>query len=187
MNRQSSVVCYLTSVSFFGFLSSAVCPLSSVFMQNKPNSPIVQINASLFITKNYTIFTSLMKVKNKPNQTQFQMPLCIPKQWQENKAFIAHRLSTVPSVSTVNKDIRTLKRIFNLAIEPRGYLPEGQNPFAKIKKRKITENKVRYVKIEEYRALANEAKDLWWDALISIAYGSGLRRNEILHLTWADQ
>ena len=67
MNRQSSVVCYLTSVSFFGFLSSAVCPLSSVFMQNKPNSPIVQMNASLLITMNYTIFTSLTKVKNKPN------------------------------------------------------------------------------------------------------------------------
>jgi len=105
---------------------------------------------------------------------------------RQAEAFIAHRLSTVPSVSTVNKDIRTLKRIFNLAIEPRGYLPEGQNPFAKIKKRKTTENKVRYVEIEEYRALANETKDLWWNALISIAYGSGLRRNEILHLTWAD-
>ena len=105
---------------------------------------------------------------------------------RQAEAFIAHRLSTVPSVSTVNKDIRTLKRIFNLAIEPRGYLPEGQNPFAKIKRRKTTENKVRYVEIEEYRALANEAKDLWWNALISIAYGSGLRRNEILHLTWAD-
>ena len=52
------------------------------------------------------------------------------------EAFIAHRLSTVPSVSTVNKDIRTLQRIFNLAIEPRGYLSEGQNPFAKIKQRK---------------------------------------------------
>ena len=67
MNRQSSVVCYLTSVSFFGFLSSAVCPLSSVFMQNKPNSPIVQMNASLFITMNYTFFISLTEVKNKPN------------------------------------------------------------------------------------------------------------------------
>jgi len=67
LNRQSSVVCYLTSVSFFGFLSSAVCPLSSVFMQNKPNSPIVQMNSTYLITMNYAIFTSLTKVKNKPN------------------------------------------------------------------------------------------------------------------------
>jgi len=27
---------------------------------------------------------------------------------------------------------------------------------------------------------------IWWNALSSLAYGSGLRRNEILHLTWAD-
>ena len=67
MNRQASVVCYLASVSFFGFLSSAVCPLSSVFMQNKPNSPNVQIHLTLFITMNYAIFTSLTKVKNKAN------------------------------------------------------------------------------------------------------------------------
>ncbi len=65
------------------------------------------------------------------------------------EAFIAHRLSTVPSVSTVNKDIRTLRSIFNLAIEPRGYLIEGQNPYAKIKERKRTENEIRYVEVAE--------------------------------------
>ena len=102
------------------------------------------------------------------------------------EAFIAHRLSTVPSVSTVNKDIRTLRRIFNLAIEPRGYLQEGQNPFAKMKERKTTDNEVRYVEIREYLALMDKAKNLWWHGLLSLAYGSGLRRNEILHLTWKD-
>jgi integrase len=102
------------------------------------------------------------------------------------EAFIAHRLSTVPSVSTVNKDIRTLRSIFNLAIEPRGYLAEGQNPFAKIKERKITENEIRYVEVEEYQKLVKAAENTWWHTLFSIAYGSGLRRSEILHLTWAD-
>lgn len=102
------------------------------------------------------------------------------------EAFIAYRLSTVPSVATVNKDIRTLKRIFNIAIEPRGYLAEGQNPFAKIKERKTTENEIRYVTVEEYHRLVETAEKFWWYALFSLAYGSGLRRNEILHLTWAD-
>lgn len=100
------------------------------------------------------------------------------------EAFISHRLSTVPSVATVNKDIRTLRSIFNLAIQPRGYLIEGQNPFAKIKERKTTENEIRYVEIEEYMALINKARNLWWRGFLSIAYGSGLRRNEILNLTW---
>ena len=30
------------------------------------------------------------------------------------------------------------------------------------------------------------ATKLWWKTFLSIAYGSGLRLNEILHLTWAD-
>ena len=39
----------------------------SSLMQNKPNSPIVQMNVNNLTTMNYTIFTSLTKVKNKPN------------------------------------------------------------------------------------------------------------------------
>jgi len=103
------------------------------------------------------------------------------------EAFVADCLaSNEVSVATVNKWIRTLNGIFNLAIEPRGYLAEGQNPFAKIKKRKITEKPIRYVDVHEYSALMDAATKLWWKAFLSLAYGSGLRRNEILHLTWVD-
>ena len=55
------------------FLSSVSCLLSSVFMRNKPNSPNVQTDVTSFIKMNYTIFTSLTKVKNKPNQTQLNL------------------------------------------------------------------------------------------------------------------
>ena len=102
------------------------------------------------------------------------------------EAFIAHRLSTVRSVDTVNKDIRTLRHIFNLAIEPRGYLAEGQNPFIKLKQRKTTKKPIRYVTTKEYRELMDETGRLWWQALMSVAFCSGLRRNEILSLMWAD-
>jgi len=44
----------------------------TTFSENKPNSPNVQMNLSLFTTMNYTIFASLTKVKNKPNQTQYK-------------------------------------------------------------------------------------------------------------------
>lgn len=40
------------------------------------------------------------------------------------ESFIAHRLASVCCPATVNKDIGTLHRIFNLAIEPRGYLAD---------------------------------------------------------------
>jgi len=103
------------------------------------------------------------------------------------EVFVADCLaSNEVSIATVNKWFRTLHGIFNLAIEPRGYLAEGQNPFNKIKKRKTTERPIRYVSLQEYSALMESAKNLWLKKFLSIAYGSGLRRNEILHLTWAD-
>lgn len=102
------------------------------------------------------------------------------------EAFISNRLSSGVSISTVNKDIRTLKRIFNLAIDPRGYLHENQNPFVKIKQRKTTPKQLRYVSIQEYKKLLGSTDKIWWKALLAIAYGSGLRRQEILYLTWSD-
>ena len=101
------------------------------------------------------------------------------------EAFISSRLRVV-AVETANKDIRTLKAIFNLAIDPRGYLHDGKNPFAKIKERKTTEKEVRYIAVDEYRKLFDSTTEIWWKAFLSIAYGSGLRRNEILHLTWSE-
>ncbi len=44
-------------------------------MQNKANSPIVQMNVTGLIAMNYTIFTSLTKVKNKPNSKPIQTQL----------------------------------------------------------------------------------------------------------------
>ncbi len=56
-----------------GWLIKGKITKSSItFRKNKPNSPNVQMNASLFITMIYTIFASLTKVKNKPNQTQYK-------------------------------------------------------------------------------------------------------------------
>jgi hypothetical protein len=69
------------------------------------------------------------------------------------EAFIANRLASGLSIASVNKDIRTLKRIFNLAIAPRGYLHENQNPFLKIKQRKNTSPTLRYVTVQEYKKL----------------------------------
>jgi len=34
--------------------------------------------------------------------------------------------------------------------------------------------------------MMNATQKLWWKGLISLAYGSGLRRGEILNFTWAD-
>lgn len=105
---------------------------------------------------------------------------------KDAEAFIAFRLKSGLAIPTVNKDIRTLRRVFNLAIDPRGYIHEGKNPFGKIKERKKTQKPVRYVDVAEYLALIKASEKIWWKAFISIAYGSGLRLEEILNLTWKD-
>jgi len=103
------------------------------------------------------------------------------------EAFVAERLgSKEVSIATVNKYIRNLKSIFNKAIDPRGYISQGLNPFANIKPRKTTANAKRYVNIKEYHALLESTEELWWKTFIAIAYSSGLRLNETLHLTWKD-
>jgi len=44
----------------------------TTFRTNKPNSPIVRTDVTSLKSMNYTIFISLTKVKNKPNQTQYK-------------------------------------------------------------------------------------------------------------------
>ena len=127
---------------------------------------------------------------------------------QDAEAFVSARLKEGLSVETVNKDIRTLKGIFNRAIETRNYLPEGTNPFAKIKKRKTANKPLRYVAPEDLQKVfavlvSRLAKDLakekpaqikellryrlvWRKSLLALAYTSAGRRDELLNLTWKD-
>jgi integrase len=102
------------------------------------------------------------------------------------ESFVSERLASKLSPATVNKDIRTLKGIFNLAIEPRGYLAEGTNPFRKIKQRKIAKKNIRYVPVEDFSKVIDVLPNLWWKTFLAVAYTSGGRKNELLNLTWVD-
>lgn len=105
---------------------------------------------------------------------------------RDAEAFVAHRLSQGLKPSTVNKDIRTLRGVFNLAIEPRCYLAEGTNPFRKIRERKTAIQPPRYVPPEDLQKVLLVSKTLWWKAFFVLAYTSAGRRDELLNLTWAN-
>lgn len=105
---------------------------------------------------------------------------------RDAESFVASRLAEGLAVGSVNKDIRTLKGIFNLAIEPRGYLAEDTNPFAKIRQRKATAKPPRYVSPENFSKSFEATKNLWWKTFLTLAYTSAGRRDELLNLTWSD-
>jgi len=102
------------------------------------------------------------------------------------ESFVSYRLSKKLAPATVNKEIRTLRSIFNLAIEPRGYIADGMNPFEKIKQRKVADRPVKYVLPEELTAVLEEVPDLWWKTYLTVAYTSAGRKDELLNLTWGD-
>jgi hypothetical protein len=56
---------------------------------------------------------------------------------KDAESLIAARLASRIKVATANKDIRTSRRVFNLVIEPRGYISAESNPFRKIKQKKM--------------------------------------------------
>jgi len=105
---------------------------------------------------------------------------------RQAESFVASRLASGIKVASVNKDIRTLKRVFNLAIEPRGYLLPHQNPFARIKQRKESPKCVRYLKAAEFTSIISAAPDGWWRAFLLVAYTTAARLSEVLNLTWED-
>jgi integrase len=60
------------------------------------------------------------------------------------------------------------------------------NPFAGQPMPKSQSRPKRIFNPEEIKAMIAVAPSLWWKAFIQLAYTSGLRRNELLHLQWRD-
>lgn len=103
--------------------------------------------------------------------------------------FIQACLASGNAPATANKKIRSLKRLFQLAVE-RGQLEE--NPFTRLRKPKIPRKKVRIYNeaecerlIESARVLSQE-DNLHWDLLVLLALSTGMRRAELLNAVWED-
>lgn len=87
--------------------------------------------------------------------------------------------------ATANKDIKTLRRVFNLAIL-RGYLSEGSNPCSGLPMLKVGSKRKNYIKPQEFRDIYSLTSGALWKALLTTFYTCGLRLNEALNLTWQD-
>ncbi len=99
--------------------------------------------------------------------------------------FRAKRLRTGLSPSSANKELGTLRRVFNLAIL-RGYLPRGRNPCLGIPMLRVASKRPRYVSPEEFERVYAQAPDSRWRAFLVMLYVTGLRFQEAMNLLWRD-
>lgn len=88
-----------------------------------------------------------------------------------------------PAAATVNKLIRECRRIFREAVECSLI---RINPFDGMRQEKLGQIAWQYIGPQQFRALIGACPSLKWRGMITLAYCSGLRLGEILHLTWAD-
>ncbi len=85
--------------------------------------------------------------------------------------------------ATVNRNLRTLKAVFNLAIK-RGYLES--NPFAQVKQVKEPQREIRVLSTEDIERLLEACPDLRGRCLVYLALVTGMRRGELCNLRWCD-
>lgn len=84
------------------------------------------------------------------------------------------------SKSTINKEVACLKKLFNKAIE---WGKVKENPVSRIGMFRIEDKKPRFLSEEEFNNLMEFAPDPL-KPIILVAVFTGMRRGEILNLTW---
>ena len=99
--------------------------------------------------------------------------------------FRAQRLETGIAPSSANKELRILRRVFNLAIL-RGYLGQGQNPCSGIPMLRVAPKRPSYVSPDQFQQIYRQAKATVWQALLVTLYSTGLRLDEAMNLLWSD-
>jgi len=108
---------------------------------------------------------------------------------RHGEQFIQARRDAGDAAGTISKKLRQIHRVFQLAVH-RGYLEK--NPFAYVRKPRCPKGKVRIYLDAECDRLQRAARQLTgetgfdWDMLVTLALATGMRRGELLNLTWGD-
>lgn len=87
------------------------------------------------------------------------------------------------SKTSVNIELRTCKAAFNVAVRW-GYLEK--NPFIGVKQLRIARKERRYLTKDDINQLLRSIREPWFYDAIVLAVNTGMRRGELVHLTWHD-
>jgi site-specific recombinase XerD len=98
------------------------------------------------------------------------------------EAYKAHRREQGVKPSTINRELNTIKAMFNKAV---AWNALAQNPAKSVQKFKEGRKQVRYLSKEEVLTILNAA-DEGLRAILETFLLTGLRRDELIHLNWAD-
>lgn len=101
------------------------------------------------------------------------------------EAFRAKRVNAGVKPATANKNVMSLKSIFNSAIRRR-YILAGKNPCVGLPMLRTTSKTPAYCSPKEFLDVLGQAGDLIWQAMLTVVYTAGLRLEEALNLVWAD-
>ena len=104
---------------------------------------------------------------------------------KEIEQFRSQRIGAGIMPASANREVKTLRRLFNLAIF-RGYLAKGANPCSGVPLLKVGRKRPPYCPPKDFVTLVGRAPDAMWRALLVVLYTTGLRLREALNLTWAD-
>jgi len=107
--------------------------------------------------------------------------------YRHGEQFVQSCLDYGNAPATVAKKLRHLKRLFQLGVE-RGQLV--QNPLRFVRAPRSPKKKIKTYDSDECRRLLHTSQTYWpkdpvrWDLLILMALTTGMRRGELLNVTW---
>jgi integrase len=105
------------------------------------------------------------------------------EKWKRDRAQSVTRRGTTRSPASVNLELAVLSRIFALAVELE---QAASNPCRKVRKLRVDNQRNRYLSADEetrlMAQLTGRRKHLY--PLVALALGTGMRRGELLNLSW---
>jgi integrase len=96
-------------------------------------------------------------------------------------AYKVKRYQEKASPGTINRDLGLMRHAFNMAIREWEWISD--NPLKRVSMEKEPPGRVRYLSDEEFDRLHNACCD-WLKPIVLVARHTGLRRKNILSLTW---